>query len=129
MHMRKLEFGLWDSFGVHEMSRSRIRIGTMIYQLPLHNPMRLAEEAATLDHLARGRLEFGAGLGTYEHEFIRWNTSFAERQAMSDEALEIILKAWTEESVTYEGKYWQFDEALPVPKPYQKLHLNSSGKR
>src|SRR4029450_6857201 len=41
---------------------------------------------------------------------------------MSTEALEIILKAWTEESVTYAGKYWQFDEALPVPKPYQKPH-------
>src|SRR5262249_40143397 len=94
---------------------SRIRIGTMIYQLPLHNPLRLAQDAAMLDHLSRGRLEFGAGLGTHEHEFMRWHTSFAERRAMGDEALEIILKAWTEEAVTYEGKYWQFDEALPVP--------------
>ncbi|MFQ6028601.1 MAG: LLM class flavin-dependent oxidoreductase, partial [Dehalococcoidia bacterium] len=125
--MGKLEFGLWDSFGAHEMARSpvaaniyeqhieevklaeslgyhsyfiiehqnshvgqitspsvylsavaqhtsSIRIGAMIYQLPLHNPMRLAEEAAMLDHLSRGRLEFGAGLGTHEHEFMRWNT-------------------------------------------------------
>ena len=46
----------------------------MIYQLPLHNPMRLAEEAAMLDHLSRGRFDFGAGLGTHEHEFMRWNT-------------------------------------------------------
>ena len=53
---------------------SVIRIGTMIYQLPLHNPMRLAEEAAMLDHLSRGRFDFGAGLGTHEHEFMRWNT-------------------------------------------------------
>jgi alkanesulfonate monooxygenase SsuD/methylene tetrahydromethanopterin reductase-like flavin-dependent oxidoreductase (luciferase family) len=173
--MGKLAFGLWDSFGVHEMSRSaaaadiyeqhirevqlaeslgyssyfiiehqnshvgqitapsvylcavaqhtsRIRIGTMIYQLPLHNPLRLAQDAAMLDHLSRGRLEFGAGLGTHEHEFMRWNTPFAERRAMGDEALEIILKAWTEETVTYEGKYWHFDEALPVPKPYQQPH-------
>ena len=173
--MGKLEFGLWDSFGVHEMSRSpvaadiyeqhirevqqaealgyrsyfiiehqnshvgqitapsvylcavaqhtsSIRIGTMIYQLPLHNPMRLAQDAAMLDHLSRGRLEFGVGLGTHEHEFMRWDTPFDERRAMGDEALEIILKAWTEERVTYEGKYWRFDEALPVPKPYQKPH-------
>jgi alkanesulfonate monooxygenase SsuD/methylene tetrahydromethanopterin reductase-like flavin-dependent oxidoreductase (luciferase family) len=173
--MGKLAFGLWDSFGVHEMSRStvaadiyeqhirevqlaeslgyssyfiiehqnshvgqitapsvylcavaqhtsRIRIGTMIYQLPLHNPLRLAQDAAMLDHLSRGRLEFGAGLGTHEHEFMRWSMSFAERRAMGDEALEIILKAWTEETVTHEGKYWQFDEALPVPKPYQQPH-------
>src|SRR5205823_5263156 len=150
---RATPFGLWDSFGVYEMSRStmaadiyeqhirevqlaellgyssyfiiehqnshvgqitapsvylcavaqhtsRIRLGTMIYQLPLHNPLRLAQDAAMLDHLSRGRLEFGAGLGTHEHEFMRWNTSFAERRAMGDEALELILKAWTEETVT-----------------------------
>ena len=54
---------------------SVIRIGTMIYQLPLHNPMRLAEEAAMLDHLSRGRFDFGAGLGTHEHEFMRWTLS------------------------------------------------------
>lgn len=45
---------------------------------------------------------------------------FDERRERSREALEIIVKAWTEESVTYEGKYWQFDEALPAPKPFQK---------
>jgi alkanesulfonate monooxygenase SsuD/methylene tetrahydromethanopterin reductase-like flavin-dependent oxidoreductase (luciferase family) len=99
---------------------SRLRIGVMIYQLPFYNPMRLAEEVATLDHLSRGRVEFGTGIGVAEHEFIRWNLPFYERREMSKEALEIIVKAWTEESVTYEGKYWQFDEALPVPKPYQQ---------
>ena len=173
--MGKLQFGLWDSFGVNEMARSPvaadiyedhirqvqvaeqlgynsyfiiehqnshvgqitapsvylaavaqhtsvIRIGTMIYQLPLHNPMRLAEEAAMLDHLSRGRLDFGAGLGTHEHEFMRWNTPFEERREMGNESLEIILKAWTEDTVTYDGKYWQLDEALPFPKPYQMPH-------
>jgi alkanesulfonate monooxygenase SsuD/methylene tetrahydromethanopterin reductase-like flavin-dependent oxidoreductase (luciferase family) len=53
---------------------------------------------------------------------MRWHIPYDERREMSTEALEIILKAWTEDSVTYEGKYWQFDEALPVPKPYQKPH-------
>jgi alkanesulfonate monooxygenase SsuD/methylene tetrahydromethanopterin reductase-like flavin-dependent oxidoreductase (luciferase family) len=101
---------------------STLRFGVMIYQLPFYHPVRLAEEAATLDHLSRGRLEFGTGIGVAEHEFIRWNLPFAERRAMSQEALEIIVKAWTEDSVTYDGKYWQFDEALPVPKPYQQPH-------
>jgi alkanesulfonate monooxygenase SsuD/methylene tetrahydromethanopterin reductase-like flavin-dependent oxidoreductase (luciferase family) len=94
----------------------------MIYQLPFHHPMRLAQEAAMLDHLSHGRLEFGTGLGTLEHEFTRWSIPYDERREMSTEVLEIILKAWTEESVTYQGKYWQFDEALPVPKPYQQPH-------
>ena len=99
-----------------------IRFGPMIYPLPFYNPMRLAQDAAWLDQLSRGRLEFGAGLGILEHEFIRWNLSFAERRELSDEILEIIKKAWTEETVTYQGKYWTFDEAIPMPQPYQKPH-------
>jgi alkanesulfonate monooxygenase SsuD/methylene tetrahydromethanopterin reductase-like flavin-dependent oxidoreductase (luciferase family) len=75
-----------------------------------------------LDHLSQGRLEFGTGIGVHEHEFMRWGLPFQERQRMSSEALEIIVKAWTEETVTYEGNYWTFDEALPVPKPYQQPH-------
>jgi len=99
---------------------TNMRVGVMIYQLPFHNPMRLAEEAAMLDHLSRGRLEFGTGLGVHEHEFIRWDIPFHERREMSGEAMEIIMKAWTQEYVSYEGKYYKYDEALPVPKPYQK---------
>ena len=52
---------------------SAIRFGVMIYQLPFHNPIRLAQDAAMLDHLSRGRLEFGAGTGVSPHEFMRWN--------------------------------------------------------
>ena len=99
-----------------------LRFGVMIYQLPFYNPIRLAQEAAMLDQLSHGRLEFGTGTGVTEHEFKRWNLPFFERQKMSSEAMEIILKAWTEDEVTYQGEYWQFDEALPVPKPYQQPH-------
>ena len=101
---------------------SKLRIGVMIYQLPFYNPIRLAEEVATLDHLSHGRVEFGTGIGVAEHEFMRWNLPFFERQKMSSEALEIIVKAWTQDEVTYDGQFWQFDEALPVPKPYQQPH-------
>ena len=99
---------------------TKLRIGVMIYQLPFYNPIRLAEEVATLDHLSHGRVEFGTGIGVAEHEFIRWNLPFFERQKMSSESLEIIVKAWTQDEVTYNGEDWQFDEALPVPKPYQQ---------
>lgn len=74
---------------------TRLRIGVMIYQLPFYNPIWLAQEAAMLDHLSHGRLEFGTGIGVAEHEFIRWNLPFFERQKMSSEALEIIVKSWT----------------------------------
>ena len=101
---------------------SSLRFGPMVYQLPMHHPMRLAQDAAMLDHLSRGRLEFGTGLGIHEHEFLRWNLPFYDRRAMAVEAMDIIIKAWTEDTVTYQGNYWQFDEAIPRPKPYQQPH-------
>ncbi len=73
---------------------STIRFGVMIYQLPFYNPIRLAEEAAMLDQLSRGRLEFGTGIGVAEHEFVRWNLPFYERRQMSQEALEIIINSF-----------------------------------
>ena len=99
-----------------------IRIGAMIFLVPFYNPIRLAQDVATVDQLSRGRLDFGAGAGVGEMEFTRWKLPFHERRAMAEEALEIIERAWTEESVTYHGEYWHFDEALPLPKPYQKPH-------
>ncbi len=104
-------------------SRTRdIRFGLMIYQLSFHHPIRLAQDLATLDQLSHGRLEFGTGTGVLEHEFLRWNLPFDERHDMTAEALKIIVQAWTSERVTYQGKYWQFDEALPHPAPYQQPH-------
>ena len=67
----------------------------MIWQLPFHNPMRLAQEVATLDHLSKGRVEFGSGLGTHEHEFIRWGIDYYDRHAASEEAMKVIEDAWT----------------------------------
>src|SRR5579864_6931416 len=101
---------------------SALRFGPMVYQLPMYNPIRLAQDAAVLDNLSHGRLDFGAGFGIQAHEFMRWKIPFGERRAMGEEAMEIVLKAWTEDEVTYEGKYWSFDEALPKPKPYQQPH-------
>ena len=99
---------------------SKMRLGAMIFQLPFYNPIRLAQDVALVDQLSMGRLEFGIGYGVWEHEFVRWNLPFAERRAMGAEALEIIKKAWTEECFSYQGKYWQYDEALPWPQPFQK---------
>ena len=101
---------------------SALRFGVMIYQLPFHNPIRLAQDAAMLDHLSRGRLEFGAGTGVSPHEFMRWNVPFEQRREISEEALDVIIKAWTEDSVTYDGEYFKFVEVMTTPKPYQQPH-------
>ncbi len=101
---------------------SAIRFGVMIYQLPFHHPIRLAEEVAMLDHLSRGRVEFGAGTGVTNHEFQRWNVDFDRRRDISQEVLDVILQAWTGDSVTYNGEFFQFDEVLTTPKPFQQPH-------
>src|SRR5437762_5096443 len=85
---------------------SSLRFGPMVYQLPMHHPIRLAQDAAMVDQLSSGRLEFGVGYGIHAHEFMRWKMPFSERRAMGVEAMEIVTKAWTEESLTYEGEYW-----------------------
>ena len=97
-----------------------LRFGPMVYQLPMYHPMRLAQDTAVLDNLSHGRLDFGAGFGIQAHEFIRWKLPFGERRAMGEEVMDIVLKAWTQDEVTYDGQYWKFDEALPKPKPYQQ---------
>ena len=99
---------------------SRLRIGAMMWQLPFYHPMRLAQEVAMLDHLSRGRVEFGTGIGVHEHEFMRWGMDYYQRAAMSEEVLKLVKMAWTQDEVTYDGKYFQLDEALPQPKPFQQ---------
>lgn len=99
---------------------TKLRLGAMIWQLPFYHPLRLAEEVAMLDQLSRGRVEFGAGFGVHEHEFIRWGVDYYQRHAMGEEVLDLVKMAWTQDEVTFEGKYFHFDEALPLPKPYQK---------
>jgi len=101
---------------------SKLRIGTMMWQLPFYHPMRLAQEVAMLDHLSRGRVEFGTGIGVHEHEFIRWGVDYYKRAEIAEEVLKLVRMAWTQDEVTYRGKYFSFDEALPQPKPFQKPH-------
>ena len=99
---------------------STLRIGAMMWQLPFYHPIRLAQEVAMLDQLSRGRVEFGTGIGVHEHEFLRWGVDFYQRAALSGEVLDIVKMAWTQNEVTFKGKYFTFDEALPQPKPYQQ---------
>ncbi len=101
---------------------SVLRIGAMMWQLPFYPPIRLAQEVAMLDHLSRGRVEFGTGIGVHEHEFIRWGMDFYQRAALAGEVLDIVKRAWTSDEITHQGKYFKFDEALPQPKPFQKPH-------
>jgi len=100
----------------------RLRLGIAVNLLPLHNPLRNAEDAATLDILSNGRLEYGAGRGSIPLHFAGYNVSLEESRERFLEALDVVLLAWTTESFSHEGKYYQYHDVQVVPKPIQKPH-------
>jgi alkanesulfonate monooxygenase SsuD/methylene tetrahydromethanopterin reductase-like flavin-dependent oxidoreductase (luciferase family) len=90
--------------------------------LPLCHPLRVAEEAATVDHISRGRLIFGVGRSGFPRTYEAYGVSYGESRERFVEVLEIVKRAWTELSFSYQGKYYSFDKVHLVPKPYQKPH-------
>ncbi len=98
----------------------RIRIGGAVFVVPLYNPLRMAEEAATLDHISKGRFEFGVGRSALTMFYRGYNLDYEETRDRFFEGLDIVLKAWTNEKFSHDGQYWQFQDVEVVPKPYQK---------
>src|SRR5262245_49213472 len=100
-----------------------LRLGTAVLVLPWHNPVLLAEQAAMLDLMSGGRLDFGIGKGYRHTEFEGFCIPPEEAQARFDEALEIILKAWTtRERFSHEGRFWRFKNVVVEPPPKQGPH-------
>ena len=114
--------GIWSFLGQVAARTKRIRIGTAVIVLPLHNPILVAEEAAMLDVLSGGRLDFGIGAGYQLQEFEGIGVDINESRERFKEAVEVIIKAWTEERLTYHGKYTNVDDVWVLPKPLQKPH-------
>jgi alkanesulfonate monooxygenase SsuD/methylene tetrahydromethanopterin reductase-like flavin-dependent oxidoreductase (luciferase family) len=98
----------------------RIKIGIAVQVLPLCHPLRLAEEAATVDQLSHGRLIFGVGRSGVAQTYEAYGVPYAESQARFREILEVIQRAWTEPSFSFEGAYHHFNNVTVVPQPYQK---------
>ena len=101
----------------------KIRLGTAVVVLPWHNPVLVAEQAATLDLLSGGRFDFGVGKGYRQAEFDGFCTPIAEATERFDEAMEIIRKAWTSEGrFSHHGKLWHYDNIVVEPEPLQRPH-------
>src|SRR6266436_4587646 len=98
----------------------RIKIGIAVQVLPLCHPLRLVEEAATVDQLSHGRLIFGVGRSGVAQTYEAYGVSYAESRDRFREILDIVERAWTEPSFSYEGTYHRFKDVAVVPKPYQK---------
>src|SRR5881394_394379 len=96
-------------------STSRVKIGLAVQVLPLANPLRLAEEAATVDQISRGRLIFGVGRSGSPRSYEAYGIPYAESRDRFAEALEIIVKAWTEPSLSYQGTYYRYENVRLIP--------------
>jgi alkanesulfonate monooxygenase SsuD/methylene tetrahydromethanopterin reductase-like flavin-dependent oxidoreductase (luciferase family) len=111
-----------------------LRLGTAVMVLPWHNPVLLAEQAATLDLLSGGRLDFGIGKGYRYNEFAGFCVPMEEADARFDEALGVIVKAWTaEQPFSHRGAYWQFDNIVVEPptaqQPHPPIWMGAGGER
>src|ERR1700746_64966 len=98
----------------------RMKVGTGVQVLPLCHPLRLAEEAATVDQISQGRLIFGMGRSGFPRTYEAYGVPYGESRERFAETLEILKRAWTEPSFSYNGKYYSFENVKVSPKPYQK---------
>lgn len=104
-------------------SRTRwMRIGLAAAILPFHHPIRLAEQLALVDIISRGRLDVGVGRGNRPVEFAGYGVPQIESRERMDEAVEILVRAWTEERFSYQGRFYSFSNEFVIPKPLQRPH-------
>src|SRR5260221_5965305 len=102
---------------------STLRVGTAVLVLPWHNPVLLAEQAATLDLLSGGRLDFGVGKGYRRNEFDGFCMRIEDAEARFEEAIEVIIRAWTaDQRFSHRGKHWHFEDIVVEPPPAQRPH-------
>jgi alkanesulfonate monooxygenase SsuD/methylene tetrahydromethanopterin reductase-like flavin-dependent oxidoreductase (luciferase family) len=103
----------------------RLHFGPLVYTLPMYHPLRVAEEICMLDQLSGGRLQLGVGRGISPHELEHYGVSPGEAQARYLEAFSVVMAALTQKSVTFEGKFYRFNdvpmEMAPVQKPHPPL--------
>jgi len=100
-----------------------LRIGMAVCAIPFNHPLRTASDFALVDVLSHGRLDFGVGRAYQPHEFIGLGVPMDKSREMLAEGLDIVLKSWTEDKISYRGQFWTISEPVEVlPKPVQKPH-------
>ena len=100
---------------------TRIGLGASVIVLPVHHPVRVAHQWATLDYISNGRAILGIGIGR-EHHYRQFGVPQQSRVARFREQVELIKALWTEPKVTHHGRFYELDDATIVLKPVQKPH-------
>ncbi len=117
----------WVELAAMAMVTSRIKLGTIVTPLPRRHPWKLARECLTLDHLSRGRLILGVGIGSdiFFKEYSSYNASPDDKLhgAMLDEGLDVLKLLWSGEKVSYSGQHYQLHDALFLPTPLQQPRI------
>jgi len=109
--------------GTYAAARTkRLRIGAGVTLAAFYHPLRLAEELALLDILSEGRLNWGAGRGFDAREFKNFDVPMPESYDRFREVVDVVVKAWTNDRLTHQGKYFSFDDVEVLPKPLQQPH-------
>ena len=99
----------------------RIRLAPAVTVLPLHHPIRVAEQWATLDLLSSGRVDFAAGRGYDRREYLPFKVSFEDNQQIFEEGMEVVRRLWSSDRpISHHGKHYQFDNIAITPKPVQR---------
>jgi probable F420-dependent oxidoreductase len=98
----------------------RIRLGCVVFVSTLHSPVHLAKSLASLDQLSRGRIEVGVGTGGPRRPFAAFGMDSSRYVARFTEGIKLMKALWTEPRVTFEGEFWQLEDAPMEPKPFQK---------
>jgi alkanesulfonate monooxygenase SsuD/methylene tetrahydromethanopterin reductase-like flavin-dependent oxidoreductase (luciferase family) len=102
------------------MRTTTLRLGTAVMVLPWHNPVLLAEQAATLDLLSNGRLDLGVGKGYRHSEFHGFGVQPDEADARFEEAIDVLIESWCSRArFSHDGRFWQFEDVVVEPPPAQ----------
>jgi alkanesulfonate monooxygenase SsuD/methylene tetrahydromethanopterin reductase-like flavin-dependent oxidoreductase (luciferase family) len=100
---------------------TRVRLAPAVTVLPLHHPIRVAEQWATLDMLSGGRVDFACGRGYDRREYGPFKAPFEDNSAVFAEGLDVLRRLWTSEfPISHKGKYYEFEDVLITPRPVQR---------
>ena len=99
---------------------SRLNVGTSVILLPLHHPVKVAEDVITLDLVSKGRVILGVGIGYQPADFRAFSVPMEDRAGRFEESIEILRLAWAGEPFSFRGKHYSLEDVQVLPRPYQK---------